>query len=120
MTRNQGYPSRMNDSASRNFGTFSYLPEMDAARVRKQIEYIVRQKWNSVVEHVEPERVTDHYWYMWKLPMFGELDVDSILAEIAACRTANPGHFVRIVGFDNQRETQGARIVVYQGERPGG
>ncbi len=106
-------------SPGQRYGTFSYLPGMDAMRIRKQIEYIVRQNWNPVIEHVEPGRVTDHYWYMWKLPMFGERDIAPILAEIAACREAYPDHYVRIVGYDNGRQTQGARIVVYQGGRGG-
>ena len=54
---------------------------------------------------------------MWKLPLFGERNVDPIVREITTCREANPGHFVRIVGYDNARQTQGARIVVYQGDR---
>jgi ribulose-bisphosphate carboxylase small chain len=90
---------------------------MDASRVRKQIEYIIRQGWNPVIEHIETDRVTDHYWYMWKLPLFGERQVDPIIREITSCREANPGHFVRVVGYDNARQTQGARIVVYQGDR---
>ncbi len=115
---------RRDDSGMRSlprqkYGTFSYLPEMDASRIRKQVEYIIGQGWNPVIEHVEVDRVTDHYWYMWKLPMFGEREVASILAEIAACREAYPEHFVRIVGYDNGRQTQGARIVVYQGDRGG-
>ena len=32
----------------------------------------------------------DSYWYMWKLPMFGETDVDKILAEAEACHKAHP------------------------------
>jgi ribulose-bisphosphate carboxylase small chain len=92
---------------------------MDALRIRKQIEYIIRQEWSPVIEHVEPERVTDHYWYMWKLPMFGEREVAPILAEIATCREVYPDHYVRIVGYDNGRQTQGARIVVYQGDGGG-
>ena len=100
-------------------GTFAYLPEMDASRIRKQVEYIVGRGWNPVVEHVEADRVTDHYWFMWKLPMFGEREVAPILAEVTACREAHPEHFVRIVGYDNGRQTQGARIVVYQGDRGG-
>ncbi len=111
--------SRETPASGPRYGTFSYLPGMDAPRIRKQIEYIIRQNWNPVIEHVEPDRVTDHYWYMWKLPMFGEREVASILAEIAACREAYPEHFVRIVGYDNGRQTQGARIVVYQGDRGG-
>jgi ribulose-bisphosphate carboxylase small chain len=63
------------------------------------------------------DRVTAHDWYMWKLPLFGVREVDPIVREITACREENSGHFVRIVGYDNARQTQGARIVVYQGDR---
>ena len=111
--------SAMNSVPRQKYGTFSYLPEMDAWRIHKQIEYIIGKGWNTVIEHVEVDRVTDHYWYMWKLPMFGEREVAPILAEIAACREDFPDHYVRIVGYDNGRQTQGARIVVYQGDRGG-
>ena len=103
----RSYTSRLNDPTCQKFGTFSYLPAMDASRVRKQIQYILEQGWNSVIEHVEPDRVTAHYWYMWKLPLFGVRDVDPIVKEITACREANPGHFVRIVGYDNARQRRG-------------
>ena len=46
---------------------------MDAAKIRKQVEYVVSKGWSPAVEHTEPENAFDHYWYMWKLPMFGAL-----------------------------------------------
>ncbi len=36
----QDYSSRMDDPASRRFETFSYLPEMDASQIRKQVAYM--------------------------------------------------------------------------------
>ncbi len=59
---------------------------MDKENIRKQVEYIVAKGWNPAIEHTEPENAFDHYWYMWKLPMFGETDVDTILAEADACQ----------------------------------
>ena len=56
--------------------TFSYLPAMDKDSIRKQVEYIVSQGWNPAIEHTEPENAFGHYWYMWKLPMFGETNVE--------------------------------------------
>ena len=85
MSEVQDYPSRLSDPASRKFETFSYLPEMDSAAIRKQVEYIVSKGWNPAVEHTEPENAFDHYWYMWKLPLFGETDVDRILNEAELC-----------------------------------
>ncbi|BBL74112.1 ribulose bisphosphate carboxylase small subunit [Methylomagnum ishizawai] len=101
--------------SSRKLGTFSYLKEMEPERIRKQVEYIVRRGWNPAVEHSEPENAFDHYWYMWKLPLFGETDVDKILAEAAACRAAHPHNHVRLVGYDTRRQSQGAALVVYRG-----
>ncbi|MEW6689000.1 MAG: ribulose bisphosphate carboxylase small subunit [Pseudomonadota bacterium] len=94
-------------------GTFSYLPPLGAAQVRKQVEYIVARGWNAAIEHTDPQRMTGSYWTMWKLPMFGETDVERILAEAEACRSANPGHHVRVIGYDNLRQTLGAAFVVH-------
>jgi len=81
MSEMQDYKSSLTDTASRKFETFSYLPSMDAASIKKQVEYLVKQGWNPAIEHSEPENAFDHYWYMWKLPMFGETNVDKVLAE---------------------------------------
>lgn len=101
-------------SNSRKYGTFSYLPEMNAARLRTQIEHIVAQGWNPAIEHVEPSRSAENYWYMWKLPMFGESDVDAVLAEVEECHKAWPNHLVRLIGYDNLSQSQGASIVIHR------
>lgn len=110
------YKSRLSDPASRKFGTFSYLPSMDKEQVRKQAEYIVSKGWNPAVEHTEPEFLMSNYWYMWKLPMFGETDVDRILAEAEACHKANPNNHVRLMGYNNFNQSQGTAMVVYRGK----
>ena len=111
----QDYKSSLRDSASRKFETFSYLPPMDGKRIRDQVEYIVAQGWNPGIEHTEPENAMDNYWYMWKLPMFGETDVDAIIAECQACHQAHPENHVRLLGFDNYAQSAGASMVVYRG-----
>ncbi len=116
MSEMQDYKSSLGDAESRKFETFSYLPEMDAGRIRKQVEYIVSKGWNPAVEHTEPENAFDHYWYMWKLPMFGETDVDRILSEAASCHAAHPKNHVRLVGYDNYAQSKGAEMVVYRGK----
>ena len=110
----QDYKSSLSDVKSRKFETFSYLPEMDDARTRKQVEYIVSKGWNPAIEHTEPEQAGSVYWYMWKLPMFGETEVDRILGEIEACKKANPGHHVRLIGYDNIKQSQGANMIVHR------
>lgn len=109
------YKSRLSDPESRRFETFSYLPALSKGEIRKQVEYIVAQGWNPSVEHTEAQHAGGAYWYMWKLPMFGERNVDAILAEVEACHKANPGDHVRLIGYDNRRQTQGTAMVVYRG-----
>ncbi len=111
----QDYPSRLSDPASRKFETFSYLPEMSPEQIRKQVQYLVSKGWNPALEHTEPANAFGHYWYMWKLPMFGETDIDVILAEAEACHKANPLHHVRLVGYDNFKQSQGTAMVIFRG-----
>ncbi len=112
----QDYKSSLSDASSRKFETFSYLPPMTPEQTRKQIEYIVSKGWNPGIEHTEPENAAGNYWYMWKLPMFGETDVDAILDEIEACHVAHPGNHVRLLGFDNFSQSAGAAMVIHRGE----
>ena len=94
-------------------GTFSYLPPMTRQQVRKQVEYILARGWNPAIEHTEAARAPGSYWSMWKLPMFGERSVERVLAEAEACRKANPGHVVRLIGYDNVRQTLGTAFTVH-------
>lgn len=116
MSEMQDYNSQLSDPASRKFETFSYLPAMNAEQIRKQVEYIVKRGWNPAIEHTEPENMRGSYWYMWKLPLFGEADVDRILTEAEACHKAHPDHHVRLIGYDNYKQSQGAAMVVYRGK----
>ncbi len=110
------YKSRVSDPASRKFETFSYLPAMTEKEIKKQVEYLISKGWNPAIEHTEPEYLMDSYWYMWKLPMFGETDVDRVLAEATACHKANPKNHVRLIGYNNFNQSQGAAMVIYRGK----
>lgn len=112
----QDYKSSLSDPTSRKFETFSYLPPMTAEQLRKQIEYVVNQGWNPGIEHTEPENATGNYWYMWKLPMFGETDIDAILREVEECRSTHPENHIRLLGFDKFSQSAGASMVVHRGE----
>ena len=111
----QDFRSRLGEPSSQRPGTFSYLPALDAAEIAAQIDYLVRRSLEPAIEHVEPERATDRFWYLWKLPLFGERDPAAISAEVDACHTANPGHHVRLIGYDTARQTQAVAFVVYRG-----
>ena len=48
--------------------------------------------------------------------MFGETDVDRIIAEAAACHRAHPDNHVRLIGFDNYAQSKGTEMVIYRGD----
>ncbi len=52
---------------------------------------------------------------MWKLPFFGERDLNNVLAELEACRRSYPDHHIRLLGYDNYTQSQGSSFVVYEG-----
>jgi ribulose-bisphosphate carboxylase small chain len=116
MNEIQDYSSKLSDPASRRFETFSYLPPLTKEELRAQIDYIIKRGWNPAVEHTEPEHVSDSFWYMWKLPMFGETDTDRVLNEIESCHKLHPTHHVRLIGYDNLKQSQGASMVVVRGK----
>lgn len=116
MTDIKDYPSRLGDPASRKLGTFSYLASLDAEGIRKQVGYIIARGWTPAIEHSEPAHAAESYWYMWKLPLFGEIRAEAVLREAAACHRAYPDHHVRLIGYDSRRQTLGACLVTYRGK----
>jgi ribulose-bisphosphate carboxylase small chain len=94
--------------------TFSFLPPMTQDEIYDQIAYVLANGWAPSVEHEHPSMATNHYWQMWKLPFFGETDLGAVVAELEACHRAYPDHHVRLVGYDNYTQSQGAAFVVYR------
>jgi ribulose-bisphosphate carboxylase small chain len=91
----QDYNSRLSDPDSRKFETFSYLPAMTKEEIRKQVEYLVKCGLNPAIEHT---------------------DVDRVLAECEACRAANPDNHIRLIGYNNFTQSQGASMVIFRGK----
>lgn len=101
--------------SSQKYETFSYLPPLTSDQVNRQIAYAISQGWNPAVEHTERgTAATSNFWYMWKLPLFGEQSVEAVLAELQACHKEFPNHLVRFVAYDNYAQSQGMNFVVYR------
>ena len=101
--------------ATRKYETFSYLPQLTPDQVSRQIAYAISLGWNPAVEHTDRGvNENSNYWYMWKLPLFGEQSVEAVLAEIEACHREFPDHMVRFVAYDNYTQSQGLAFVVYR------
>ena len=95
--------------------TFGFLPKLSQDEVYEQIAYLIAQGWTPAIEHEHPSKSTDQYWTMWKLPLFGEQNLDRVVEELESCRRSYPDHHVRLIGYDNYTQSQGVCFVVYEG-----
>ena len=95
--------------------TFGFLPKLTQQEVYDQIEYLIANGWTPAIEHEHPSGSANHYWTMWKLPFFGEKDLNAVVAELDACHRSYPDHHVRLIGYDNYTQSQGLSFVVHEG-----
>ena len=95
--------------------TFGFLPPLSQEEIYEQIAYIIGQGWTPAIEHVHPSQSMKHYWTMWKLPFFGAQDLDTVVTELEGCHRSYPDHHVRLTGYDNYTQSQGACFVVFEG-----
>jgi len=94
--------------------TFSYLPELSASQLANQIHSIVAHGLVVGIEFSQSPDPYDHYWTMWKLPLFDIDDEAVVRAELDACRKANPHAFIKVNGYDPVRQGQVASFIVYR------
>ncbi|KAM7278439.1 hypothetical protein ACFE04_005573 [Oxalis oulophora] len=100
----------------KKFETLSYLPQLTREQLAKEVDYLLKNKWIPCLEfdcgsgfisrdyHSSPGYYDGRYWTMWKLPMYGCTDPAQVLNEVDEAVKAYPDSFVRIIGFDNNRQ----------------
>jgi ribulose-bisphosphate carboxylase small chain len=94
--------------------TFSYLPPLDEVAVEAQIRSILDRGVVVAIEHTREPSAYDHYWTLWKLPLFGITDPADVLSEVEECRRAQPGAYIRLNGYDRRRQGQVLSFVVHR------
>jgi len=94
--------------------TFSYVPPLTTEQVVAQIQHILRQRLVPVIEFVREPEPHNHYWNMWKLPMFDARSPDEVLGELQACKAARPECFIKLIGYDRHRQVQAVSFVVHR------
>ncbi|KAL6187958.1 hypothetical protein ACLB2K_039353 [Fragaria x ananassa] len=110
----------------KKFETLSYLPPLSVESLAKEVEYLLRNKWIPCLEFElehgfvyrehgnSPGYYDGRYWTMWKLPMFGCTDPSQVIAELEEAKKTYPEAFIRIIGFDNVRQTQCVSFIAYK------
>ncbi|NEO30683.1 MAG: ribulose bisphosphate carboxylase small subunit [Symploca sp. SIO3C6] len=98
----------------RRYETLSYLPPLDDGQIIRQVEYILDQGYIPAVEFNETSEPEQHYWTMWKLPLFNARSPKEVLAEVDECRVDYRDCFIRVVGFDNVKQCQVLSFIVHK------
>jgi ribulose-bisphosphate carboxylase small chain len=96
----------------RRYETLSYLPPLTDAQISKQIQYILDQGYIPAVEFSEVSEPEQHYWTLWKLPLFNATTVNEVMNELKACRSEYGNSFIRVVGFDNVKQCQVLSFII--------
>lgn len=96
--------------------TFSYLPELGEEEVEAQVRSILERGLVVALEHTDDPSPHEHYWTLWKLPLFGVDDPAVVLADLDECRAANPNAYIRLNGYDSVRQGQVLSFVVHRPE----
>jgi len=73
-----------------------------------QVGFVYREN------HRSPGYYDGRYWTMWKLPMFGCTDAIQVVKELDACKAEYGDAFIRIIGFDNNRQVQCVSFIAYK------
>jgi ribulose-bisphosphate carboxylase small chain len=97
-----------------SLGTFAYLPALTTQQILRQVHYLLQQGLVPAIEYVDKPTARDHYWTMWKLPLFDARAAEDVLAEIEACNGANPRRYIKLIGYDRRRQTQPVSFVVHR------
>ena len=103
-------------------GTFSFLPDLTDAQIRRQIEYALSQDWALAVESTDDPHPRNTYWEMWGQPIFDCTQAEVVMREVEACRRAHPDRYLKVSAFDAKSGWETVRlsfIVQRPAEEPG-
>ncbi|MEW5998570.1 MAG: ribulose bisphosphate carboxylase small subunit [Pseudomonadota bacterium] len=84
-------------------GCFSFLPDLTDAQIRAQVDYCLGKDWAIGIEHTDDPHPRNTYWEMWGNPMFDLKDAAGVMMELAECREAHPGDYIRLNAFHSER-----------------
>lgn len=98
----------------RRFETFSYLPPLSDDQISRQVQYILDQGYIPAVEFSEDSEPKQHFWTLWKLPLFNATSTAEVLSEVRACRSEYNSCYVRVVGFDNIKQCQVLSFIIHK------
>ncbi|MEW6064727.1 MAG: ribulose bisphosphate carboxylase small subunit [Bacillota bacterium] len=94
-------------------GAFAFMPPLNEDQVREQIQWVLNQGYCLSVEYTDEPHPRNNYWRMWGLPMFDLKDAAAIMYEFQSCKKAFPDCYIKINGYDADRQGQVVSFIAY-------
>lgn len=91
-------------------GCFSFLPDLTDEQISAQVEYCLQNGWAVGIEYTDDPHPRNTYWEMWGHPMFDLRDPKGVMMELADCRKAHGGKYIRVNAFDNSNGFETVRM----------
>ena len=91
-------------------GCFSLLPDLTDEQITAQVKYSIEAGFAISIEYTDDPHPRNCYWEMWGLPLFDVPDAATIMYELAECRKAHPGVYIKMNGFNNARGIESTGI----------
>jgi ribulose-bisphosphate carboxylase small chain len=91
-------------------GAFSLLPDLTDAQIKAQVEYALKRGFAVGIEYTDDVHPRNCYWEMWGLPLFDIPDSSAIMFELAECRKAHPGVYIKVNCFNNERGVESTAL----------
>ena len=95
-------------------GSFSLLPDLTDSQIKAQVDYALKCGFAVGIEYTDDPHPRNCYWELWGLPLFDIPDASAIMYELAECRRAHPGIYIKVNAFNNARgvESTGLSFIV--------
>ena len=82
-------------------GAFSYLPALTDEEITMQVERAIRLGWMLAIEHTDAPAPRNHYWELFGLPQFDDLDAATPSSpKSTAAAPPFPDHYVKVNALD--------------------
>jgi len=91
-------------------GAFSLLPDLTDEQIKKQVEYAIKSGYSVSVEYTDDPHPRNCYWEMWGLPLFEIPDAATVMYELAECRKAHAGVYIKVNAFNNARGVESCSL----------
>ena len=91
-------------------GQFSFLPDLNDAEIKKQVEYALNNGWAVAIEYTSDPHPRNCYWSMFGNPMFDLRDPAGVMMELDSCKQEHPNTYIKVLAFDSKKGWESVRM----------